>query len=71
LLCPVCDQDALGRVRIDSRNGLLCPECDSLWFDGEVPSFDDFHQLEDYLESKGLGFDSVMKLDSTGQPPGA
>ena len=63
MLCPVCEQDDLGRVRIDSRNGLLCSEWDSLWFEGVEPSFDAFHQLEDYLESLGLGFDDVTRTD--------
>ena len=64
MLCPVCEQDDLSRVRVDSRPGLLCPECDSLWFEGVTPSFDRFDQLEDYLESQGLDLAVVLRLDN-------
>ena len=52
--CPVCEQDELGPIRVAGRPGLLCPECDSLWFEGVTPSIEGFHQLGPYLNEFGL-----------------
>ena len=61
MLCPECGQDDLVRSRVVATGEIVevCPECDAL---RDVAS-DTWHELDDYLATRGVAYQSSELLE--------
>lgn len=63
ILCSHCGQDWLERfmTRIPEEPFYMCPECESIWLEGQDVHDDTEMYLGEFLESRGITWDGITK----------
>lgn len=63
--CAHCGQDWLQKYSLKGTGEIFwaCPECESLWLDGQDTSEDTDLYIGEFVESRGISWDDAEKAE--------